>query len=551
MTTGEKTENTVSLVTGHWSLKSYQLNLDLRGILMNKGPSTITLSLVLFLLVNLGVAVTLPGCRTKGEKEPDIELMKPGTSEYFVREGNRKLEQGNFPAAADDFDKALEKEPGMAPALSGKKIVEAWYIFWQDNDDQKALATFNKAIAEDPSNAILQVQKGIALLQLGEIEAAQKAFQTVTTDTDPKYYYAWLELGAVFAEQGEFEQAFAAFDQAKAIEPDNPLVWIYQGDAFAAQGKLDRAIKSYDRAIEINPEAVDAWVGKGTVLRDQEKPQQALTHFEKALIIEPKNIRALSGKSQASLKNGKTKEAIAAADLALALWPNWPGALTDKANALLKEGNTEQALDLYTEALKHSEDPNDYILWSNQAEALNKLGRHEEALKAANQAVTIETKSLEGWYQLREALRRLKDDYVGAISAYDNALAIDPNYHYAWQGKGEALAKIGQHQEALKAFDKVLGITPGDIALQKQSIQHHTWNEKGKVLHQLERYGEALAAYNKAIEIKEDFASAWYSRGWTYVVLGQKQEAEADFQKAEELNPSLTPPRRELDNIGQ
>lgn len=46
---------------------------------------------------------------------------------------------------------------------------------------------------------------------------------------------------------------------------------------------------------------------------------------------------------------------------------------------------------------------------------------------------------------------------------------------------------------------------------------------------------QALADLNKAIELKPDYAEAWYNRGVVHETLGNKREAEKDFAEAERL----------------
>jgi len=52
--------------------------------------------------------------------------------------------------------------------------------------------------------------------------------------------------------------------------------------------------------------------------------------------------------------------------------------------------------------------------------------------------------------------------YGGAITYYDKALAIDPNYKEALNNKGNALAKQGNYDQAITYYDKALAIDPNN-----------------------------------------------------------------------------------------
>jgi tetratricopeptide (TPR) repeat protein len=47
-------------------------------------------------------------------------------------------------------------------------------------------------------------------------------------------------------------------------------------------------------------------------------------------------------------------------------------------------------------------------------------------------------------------------DWMGALRAYDAALAIDPGYEAAWMNKALLLARQGDDQAALAAFRRVM-----------------------------------------------------------------------------------------------
>ncbi|MFZ0513629.1 MAG: tetratricopeptide repeat protein [Candidatus Nitrosopolaris sp.] len=51
-------------------------------------------------------------------------------------------------------------------------------------------------------------------------------------------------------------------------------------------------------------------------------------------------------------------------------------------------------------------------------------------------------------------------NYTGAIAYFDKALAIDPKFEDAFNGKGDVLDGLGNYKEAITYLDKVLAIDP-------------------------------------------------------------------------------------------
>lgn len=61
-------------------------------------------------------------------------------------------------------------------------------------------------------------------------------------------------------------------------------------------------------------------------------------------------------------------------------------------------------------------------------------------------------------------LRSANGDDVGAIEAYDRAIAIFPAYAEAYRNRGNALARLGRRAEAMASYRDCLRFSPGDFA---------------------------------------------------------------------------------------
>ncbi|NET32379.1 MAG: tetratricopeptide repeat protein, partial [Cyanothece sp. SIO1E1] len=103
-----------------------------------------------------------------------------------------------------------------------------------------------------------------------------------------------------------------------------------------------------------------------------------------------------------------------------------------------------------------------------------------------------------------------------AIASYDQALAIQPDYHQAWYNRGVALSALGHKEEAITSYDQALVIQPDT---------HQAWNNRGVALSALGRKEEAIASYDQALAIQPDYHQAWYNRGVALSALGRKEEA--------------------------
>jgi Flp pilus assembly protein TadD len=119
-------------------------------------------------------------------------------------------------------------------------------------------------------------------------------------------------------------------------------------------------------------------------------------------------------------------------------------------------------------------------------------------------------------------------NYQEALTAYDKALGIKPDYHLAWNNRGYALQNLGRYEQAVASYDKALEIKP-DL--------HEVWNSRGYALQNLGRYEQAVASYDKALEIKPDDHIAWNNRGYALQNLGRNEQAVASYDKVLEIKP--------------
>ena len=56
-------------------------------------------------------------------------------------------------------------------------------------------------------------------------------------------------------------------------------------------------------------------------------------------------------------------------------------------------------------------------------------------------------------------------NYSEALTAFDNAIALDPSNARAWNNRGIALGEQGNYTEALNAFDKAIKINSTERVL--------------------------------------------------------------------------------------
>ncbi|HUU76200.1 MAG TPA: tetratricopeptide repeat protein [Methanoregulaceae archaeon] len=71
--------------------------------------------------------------------------------------------------------------------------------------------------------------------------------------TTPVTAAEWNALGGTYVNEGRYDLAIGAFDQAIAIEPRYARAYFNKGQALAKLGRHEEAIAAYEKAIELDP----------------------------------------------------------------------------------------------------------------------------------------------------------------------------------------------------------------------------------------------------------------------------------------------------------
>ncbi len=248
--------------------------------------------------------------------------------------------------------------------------------YYSNNNLNRSLQYFDKAIAIDPQSANSWYNKGAALADLGRNEEAIAAYDKAI-EIDPQLAAAWYTKGVALTYLGRNEEAIAAYDKTIEIKPQYGDAWNNKGVALADLGKNEEAIAAYDKAIAIDPQLAYAWNNKENDLADLGRNEEAIAAYDKAIEIDPQLAVAWNNKGNDLADLGRNEEAIAAYDKAIEIDPQLAVAWNNKGGAFGKLGRNEEAIAAYDKAIEIA--PQLAVAWNNKGVALGNLGRHEEA----------------------------------------------------------------------------------------------------------------------------------------------------------------------------
>jgi serine/threonine protein kinase/tetratricopeptide (TPR) repeat protein len=191
--------------------------------------------------------VALPG---ESSRRPDLsvqELYARGRKVML----NMQATQTEF--ATRQFEKAIELDPGFAPAIAGLACIEAplrWVPTANPDHLARSEELARRAIEVDPGFAESYVWLGYSLWRQGKFDPAGEALRTAA-EMDPGDHLAPYFLGALQCEVGDFKSAIASLQRAHENDDQSVYVMNCLGYAHAELGHFPEAEWVLNRAMDL------------------------------------------------------------------------------------------------------------------------------------------------------------------------------------------------------------------------------------------------------------------------------------------------------------
>jgi tetratricopeptide (TPR) repeat protein len=128
-------------------------------------------------------------------------------------------------------------------------------------------------------------------------------------------------------------------------------------------------------------------------------------------------------------------------------------------------------------------------------------------------------------YYNRAGAKRQLNDFSAAIEDYTKAISLRPKFPDAIAARAVAKTYLNDVAGAIKDYQLVMKI---------DSTYAIAYNNYASLVAETDA-AEAINLLTKAVHFNKKYASAYLTRGKLYLQLGKKEEACADFKKAESL----------------
>jgi tetratricopeptide (TPR) repeat protein len=413
---------------------------------------------------------------------PSAPIAKSTPIDDAIVNARVKYEQGDYPGAIRDYDRAIQLDPNRSEAYTLRAGTRLTSI------NRKLLTS----VAQESKTGDI---KTVKTFDTAVYRRYRNEYNLVLADYEKSLQLEPQDLGAQFAlagsadiynKLGEYPKAVERIDRAIALAPTSDIFYVQRATIYAAMGNDERSLADFDRAIAINPQLTDYRVQKYFVYKERKQSALAIAELDKAIAIDPNRSYFFS--ERAATKFFQLQDD--------------PGAIADLSTAIN-----------LIESRKATDERN------------------------ADARYTTLQARLADYYIDRSSYHSLKNRYAPALTDVERSIALDPKNYRAYFNRAFIYTKTDRDRLALTDLDRALKLGP-------QATD--TYALQGKIYRKLKQYPQAISSFTNAINLvsnksdrRDNLESYLSFRAETYALDRKYALAIADFTQAIELNPKV------------
>jgi protein O-mannosyl-transferase len=195
-----------------------------------------------------------------------------------------------------------------------------------------------------------------------------------------------------------YRDEFSLWQDAAVHQPHNPLVQLNLGTLFAEDGQLPKAVGHLEEAVRLVPDPLESPLWYAELMRyrahynlargyeDSGRFEEAIEQYRATLKVRPDDAASHYNLARLLENAGHKQQAVEHYRQAIAAQPDFPAAHSNLGIILLTSGHVQEAIKNFEAALRGQENPGNYL---NLATAYSSANRVTEAIFLAEKALDL------------------------------------------------------------------------------------------------------------------------------------------------------------------
>lgn len=417
---------------------------------------------------------------------------------------NYQEEYGRALTAADLAIKNIPKKDKQYRAFA--YIVRA-EVYVRLNETEKALADFSSAIKETPDDADVYEKRANLYYYMEKYDLADKDYQKIIS-IDPGSVMGYMGIGRNANAEKRYSDAIEQFDYVTRLASDYSSGYSFRAESYLGLKQYDKAIDDIIHALDIDGD------NKAFHLMQQAADSAMVQLVAKMKVQSAKNpnsdywpycLGVVYERSGAYHKAIEYYTSSQEKDLS-------PITAYRISNCYSEMGNYPLALEHIDHAI--ALDSTDYDFVMAKADLLYESGDARKAIAELDKYVNHDPEFYGGYYR-RGWYKDNSEDIDGAIEDYSMSIILEPDYAYAYLGRGDMYVLKNDTKSAKADFQKVIELDT--IPNNGSCAQYAYWGlgEKDK----------AIDFMDKVIANDPDNAGNYYDAACLHSRMGELEKA--------------------------
>ena len=352
-----------------------------------------------------------------------------------------------------------------------------------------------------------------------DIEGAIVAFSEALK-IEPNNYDVLCYRGQIYREMGRYKLSIQDLNKAIELNKNDSWAFSQRAETYEQLNEIDSSIEDYTFAISLDPENSNIYIRNiGRLNHEQGFYKEAIVNFNKALELNPNDAYTyvLRGRSKSYLED--YQGGLQDCDIGLSIDSGLGFGYYERAQIKYYTQDYVGAIEDDMKAIELFPNYNDAYL----NKALSKIELQDYYGAKTDIDKVIELNGSAYSYKMQGDINGYLKKYDEAITSYNKAVEIFPNYPKAYVARGLALEQLNNIEEAFKNYN---------IAIEKKPDYAYAYVCRGNISKPI----LAVEDFSKAIEISPNYIYAYSERAYNYRSLKEYDNAISDYKKVMELS---------------
>lgn len=149
-------------------------------------------------------------------------------------------------------ERALQRAIELDPDIPGAHL-QMVYVYLNRGEKDKALATLAEVRRKAPNDPTVFIVAGMLYRLNGLYDRALKQYDRLVELSPRDIVIAGYNRGRILTYRHEYSEALAAFAEARAVEPDHPLIKTFLAVTYFTMGRIDDCQRLVDEVTALHP----------------------------------------------------------------------------------------------------------------------------------------------------------------------------------------------------------------------------------------------------------------------------------------------------------